>query len=236
MKLLIVIPAYNEEQLIASTVRRVVEFVSAYFKDEWHLVIADNQSTDQTPAIGQRLAQQYPRVSYLAVSRRGKGAAIRAGWQHFSADIYCFMDADLATDLSALPALIDGIIEGNDVVIGSRFHPQAQVKRSMIRKLFSWGYRLVLRLLVGLKIKDAPCGFKAINSRIKENLLPQVQNDQWFFDSELLILADRLGYKIKEIPVRWRDPREGTDQSRVRAGTLALAYLKQVLALRSRLK
>ncbi len=235
IKVLIVIPAYNEEQLINSTVRKVVAFISQNLTVDWRVVIADNQSTDQTPLIAQKLASEMPGVNYLAVPIQGKGAAIRAGWQHWTADVYCFMDADLATDLTALPELIRGIKEGNDMVVGSRFHRDSQVKRSIVRKLFSLGYRLILQMMIGLKVKDAPCGFKAINSRIKENLLPQVQNNQWFFDSELLILADHGNYKIKEIPVNWSDPREGTDKSRVNPMFLGLEYLKKVLALRKRL-
>ncbi|NUM25919.1 MAG: glycosyltransferase family 2 protein [Candidatus Buchananbacteria bacterium] len=235
MKVLIVIPAYNEETLIQSTVERVVSFASKNLTVDWEVVVADNQSTDQTALIVQSLAAKFFQVKYLMVPVRGKGAAIRAGWNNFSADVYCFMDADLATDLAALPALIDGLASGYDLAVGSRYHPDSLVKRSLTRRVFSLGYRLALRLLVGLRVKDAPCGFKAINSKIKENLLPHVQNDQWFFDSELLILAAHQGYRIKEIPVIWQDPREGSDKSRVKPWSLALAYLKHVLELRKRL-
>ena len=97
------------------------------------------------------------------------------------------------------------------------------------------GYRMALKILLGLKIKDVPCGFKAINGEIKERVLPQVKNNEWFFDSELLILTEKNGYKIKEIPVIWKDPREGEDQSKVQALSLSWAYLREVLALRRRL-
>jgi len=106
---------------------------------------------------------------------------------------------------------------------------------SLTRKIFSSGYRLILKIFLKTKIKDAPCGFKAINSKIKANILPQVENNQWFFDSELVILAERSGYKIKEIPVIWNDPRKETDKSRVSPISLSLAYFKQVLVLRKRL-
>jgi len=236
MKILIVIPAYNEENILAATIAKIVDFCQKNLTIDWQVVIADNQSTDQTGIIGQKLARQYPAVSYLFVGQKGKGAAIRSGWQKNDADIYCFMDADLATDLSALPRLIGEMAKGNDVVIGSRFAKGSRVKRSTIRQLFSLGYRLVLKILLATKIKDTPCGFKAINNRVKKNILALVKNQEWFFDSELVIMAEKQGYKIKEIPVAWHDPREGTDKSRVKPLALSLAYFKQALALRKRLK
>ena len=235
MKILIVIPAYNEEKILRENILEVFNFCRANLKIDWQIVIADNNSSDRTSLIGRGLVGQYPKVDYLLVEKQGKGAAIRAGWQNFSADIYSFMDADLATDLSALPRLIEAISQGYDLVIGSRFHPRSEIKRSLTRKIFSSGYRLILKIFLKTKIKDAPCGFKAINSKIKANILPQVENNQWFFDSELVILAERSGYKIKEIPVIWNDPRKETDKSRVSPISLSLAYFKQVLVLRKRL-
>ena len=236
MKVLIVIPAYNEEAIIESTIRKLINFLKNHPEFLWQVVIADNDSTDQTSKIAKSLAETFLAVDYLFVAERGKGAAIRAGWNNFSADVYCFMDADLATDLEALPVLIQAIVVGSDIAVGSRYHPDSRVDRAFARKIFSLGYRLALKMLVGLKVKDAPCGFKAINSKIKDILLPTVENNQWFFDSELLILADHQGYQIKEIPVIWADPREGVDKSRVKPWSLAWAYLSEILKLKRRLK
>jgi glycosyltransferase involved in cell wall biosynthesis len=183
MKILIVLPVLNEEKIIVANVKKLVDFCQQNLALEWQIVIADNQSTDRTAELASQLVDHYPNISYLNVSKRGKGAAIRAGWNHAPADIYCFMDADLATDLSALSALIIAFNQGGDFVIGNRFHPHSQVKRSWLRKIFSFGYRFVLKLFLGLKIKDAPCGFKAISQDIKNNVLNLVEDDQWFFDS-----------------------------------------------------
>jgi len=142
----------------------------------------------------------------------------------------------LATDLSSFPLLISKIKKGSDLVIGSRFHHDSKVKRLFLRRFFSSGYFLMAKLLVGTKIKDLPCGFKAINAKIKENILPLVKNKKWFFDSELTILAEKSNYKIKEIPVVWQDFREGEDKTRVSPFSLSLVYIKELLSLRKRLK
>lgn len=236
MKILIVIPVYNEEIILKQNVLKIFNFCKKNLKIDWQIIIADNKSTDKTSEIGKSFDQNYSQITYFYVDQKGKGAAIFAGWKNFEADVYCFMDADLATDLLALPELISGIQEGNDVVIGSRRHPQSKVERLFVRKVFSLGYRLIAKVLLGLKIMDLPCGFKAINSKIKVDILPQIKNKEWFFDSELVILAEKKRYKVKEIPVVWKDLREGGDKSKVQAISLSLAYFKQLMALRKRLQ
>jgi len=235
MKILIIIPAYNEASILKENILEVFNFCQSNLTINWQIVIADNKSVDQTLVIGKELADKYQQVEYLYVDQKGKGAAISAGWQKYQADIYCFMDADLATKLSALPELISGFLQGYDIVIGSRFHKQSKVQRSLVRKLFSLGYRLVIRILLGLKVKDLPCGFKAINSEIKANILPKVEDKEWFFDSELVILAEKRGYKIKEIPVIWSEPRNKNNKSRVKVISLSLAYFRKVWQLRKKL-
>ncbi|MAG44275.1 glycosyl transferase [bacterium] len=236
MKIIIVVPVFNEEKILKQNILKIFEFCNNNLSIDWQIIIADNKSTDQTSNIGKTLALVYQEVEYLYVDKQGKGVAIKTAWEKYSGDIYCFMDADLATGLSALPPLINGFTGGYDLVIGSRYHVHSKVNRTFIRKIFSLGYRLVLKIFLGLKVLDAPCGFKAINSKIKENILPKVQNDKWFFDSELLILVYKQGYKIKEIPVTWLDPREGKDKSRVKAISLSWNYFIQILAIKKRLK
>ena len=236
MKILIAIPAYNEDLILEKNIIKIFEFCQKNLSIGWQVVIADNNSTDKTAQIAKDLATKFSGVEYLFVAQKGKGIAIKTAWQKYQADIYCFMDADLATDLSALPELISGISHGYDVVIGSRFHRQSKVARSSTRKIISNGYRLILKVILGLKINDAPWGFKAIKAKIKEDILPQVKNNEWFFDSELVVLAEKKGYKIKEIPVVWHDPRVGEDRSKVNPISLSFEYFKQVLALKKQLK
>lgn len=236
MKILIALPVYNEEMILKNSVTKLYDFCLKNLADDWQIIIADNRSTDQTAAIAQNMAGQGPAVQYLSVAQKGKGAAIRAAWEQNEADIYCFMDADLATDLAGLPALIEAIRAGNDLAVGSRFLPGSKVSRSLARKLTSRIYRLILKILLGLKANDAPCGFKAINQKIKEEILPRVKNSQWFFDSELVVLAEKKGYRLKEIPVVWHDPRKGSDKSRVKILSLGWEYLKRVIDLRRRIR
>ncbi len=236
MKILIALPAYNEESILEKSVLKLLVFCQQNLRDDWQIIIADNNSEDGTAMIAKNLATKFSAVKYLFVSQKGKGIAIKTAWQQETADVYCFMDADLATDLAALPQLISGIGEGNDLVIGSRFHPKSKVTRSPGRKLTSQAYRLILKIILSLKINDAPCGFKAVNQKVKENLLDLIKNQEWFFDSELVVLAEKKGYKIKEIPISWQDPREGTDKSRVNILTLSWDYFKEVLALRKRIR
>jgi len=235
MKILIAIPVYNEEKILKTNILKIVDFCKNNLKIDWQIVIADNKSNDQTGIIAKNLAGSIAQVEYLFVGIKGKGAAIRQAWKSYHADIYCFMDADLATDLLALPNLIDEIALGNDLVIGSRFHPQSSYKRSLARKFFSLGYRIVLKIILNLGIKDAPCGFKAISSKVKQEILPLVKDDKWFFDSELLILSKAKGFSIKEIPVTWADPREGNDKSKVKTLALSWSYFKKVLELKKRI-
>ncbi len=236
MKVNITLPAYNEAAVLERTVRQLVDFCQANLHDDWHIVIADNRSTDTTPEIGKHLAQLFDAVTYCFVGSKGKGVAIKAGWQALPADVYCFMDADLATDLEALPALLSALtVHGHDVAIGSRSHPESVVDRTWFRRFFSFGYRLLARGAVGTRLGDLACGFKAINRRVYEQIVPQAHTTEWFFDSELTLLAEHLGFSVVEVPVHWRDIREAGDQSRVKTIQLSIAYTRQLLDLRRRL-
>ncbi len=236
MKVLIAIPAYNEELILEKSIYKLLDFCNKNLSDSINIIIADNNSKDKTSQIAKSLAAKFSNVQYLFIEKKGKGIAIKQAWQSQIADIYCFMDADLATDLSSLPLLISEIKKGNDMVIGSRFHPNSKVKRLFVRKLFSFGYFLLAKILLGVKTKDLPCGFKAINAKIKENILPYVKNQEWFFDSELVILSEKNGFKVKEIEVVWQDIREGEDKSKVNAISLGFNYLKELLRIKKELK
>lgn len=230
--IVIVLPAYNEAAIIEHNVKKVVDFCAKNFVDNVQVVIADNGSTDQTPEIGKHLAGNFNNVIYFPVSQKGKGIAIKSAWQAHAADVYIFMDADLSTDISGLPALVRTIANGSDLAIGNRFHPNSNCERTLIRRIVSKMYQTAIKILLNTKVSDAPCGFKAIGKKAHKEILPQVKNNEWFFDSELVVRAERGGLSIAELPVQWKDIREGLDKSRVNILTLGCQYLLQIMKLR----
>jgi glycosyltransferase AglD len=237
MKILIAIPAYNEAKILEQNVTKVAEFTRTNFlADQFKIIIADNNSKDNTRQIADTLKARFANVDYLFEPRQGKGFAIASAWQKFpdDYDIYVFLDADLATDLVALPDLIKALQEGNEVAIGCRYLQQSQVVKSISRRIFSFCYRLMLKILLKTKIKDMPCGFKAISRKVLNEIVPLVENHTWFFDTELVYLAEKRGFKIKEIPVKWREPRSEGDKSRVSVIHVSRLYIKEALRLKKR--
>ncbi len=233
MRVVIAIPAYNEEKILAETVRTVADFVTKSIPHHnTSIVIADNASTDKTSRIGRQLATELPGVHYLHTPERGKGIAIRRAWQSQEADVYVFMDADLATSLDALPALIDTVAQGSaPIAIGSRNHTHSQIHRTRLRRFFSFGYRVLTRILLGTRIHDIPCGFKAVSREVIERIMPTVKDNSWFFDSELVLRAEKAGMTIHEIPITWHDIR--TRVSRVQVIRVSLDYLRRIIRLRA---
>ena len=237
MKVCVVLPALNEERIIANSCKQVMRYLDAHRPGwDWELMVVDNGSKDKTSEIVRELVTREARLQYLKIDRIGKGYAIKAGWQAASADVYMFMDADLATDLAATPVVLNAVSqEGYDVAVGSRYAPGAVVERDWLRRITSRGYWILLKLLLGVRVADAPCGFKAISRKVRDQLLPQVENGEWFFDTELLVRPARAGYRVKEIPVRWREIITPGRKSKVKIFALSIGYLRSVISLRRRL-
>ncbi|MBI2846149.1 MAG: glycosyltransferase family 2 protein, partial [Chloroflexi bacterium] len=199
----VVIPAYNEEAQLEKSISTLVAFLQTSLQNPWQVTIADNASRDGTPEVGQRLAKT-PGVDYLRLERKGRGYALRQAWSRSQADILCYMDVDLSTNLSAFPPMVEALHSGNyQVGIGSRLMRGAQVTRQWKREILSRGYNLLIRLMFLNKFSDAQCGFKALTRQAAQELLPLVQDNDWFFDTELLLRAEQRGYRIFEIPVEW---------------------------------
>jgi putative flippase GtrA len=172
----------------------------------WRIVIADNASTDETPRIAAALAAELTGVEVLRLPLRGRGRALRAAWLGSDAEVVCYMDVDLSTDLRALLPLVAPLVSGHsDVAIGTRLHRGSQVVRGARRELISRSYNRLLRVTLGARFSDAQCGFKAMRTSAARRLLPAVRDDSWFFDTELLMLAQREGLRIHEVPVDWID-------------------------------
>lgn len=229
----IVIPVYNEQAILSATVGRVHDFLDKNIPDTWQITIADNASTDNTLKIARQLEEQYKNVKCVHLDQKGRGRALKKAWNESNADILCYMDADLATDLSALLPLIDAIKKGAVVATGNRFDKHSTVRRDLNRTILSKGYNAIAKMIVKTKIEDLQCGFKAISQKAKKELLPMTQDNAWFFDSELLILAEKQGYPIAQIPVKWTESKR---TSRVHIVSTVTNYIKNLLALRKRLK
>ena len=227
----VVIPGLNEERILADTVATLSEFMTSNMADyDWRVVIADNGSTDATQETGLRLAEHSDRVQYLRLEQRGRGRALKHAWTQSNADVMAYMDMDLATDLASLPTMAAAIAhDGYDVAFGSRLRRGAEViGRSPKREFISRCYSLIFRSMFLTRFVDAQCGFKAVSRRVVEQVLPLVQDTGWFFDTELLILCEKNGYRVREIPVRWVDDPD----SRVKIVSTAIEDMKGLLRLR----
>ncbi len=202
----VVVPVHNEEVDLERSVRRLVAHLDRGFPWSWQVTIADNASTDATWTIAQRLAATLPGVRAVHLDQKGRGRALRAAWSRSDAAVLAYMDVDLSTDLAALAPLVAPLLSGHsDVAIGSRLARSARVVRGPKRELVSRCYNLLLRTTLGARFSDAQCGFKAIRADRARDLLPLVEDTGWFFDTELLVLAERAGLRIHEVPVDWVD-------------------------------
>ena len=201
----IVLPVYNEEAELRAHCLKLYEYVTSQTNYNWEITVADNASTDSTPAIGKKLAQRRS-INYVRLAKKGRGRAVKQLWLESKADIVMYMDIDLSTDLKHLSKLIDALCRGADVAIGSRLLPNSVVeKRSFKREFVSRSYNFMIKLLFMIKFSDAQCGFKAVTKKAANELIPYVRDNEWFMDSELLILAEKCGYTIYEEPVHWVD-------------------------------
>ena len=201
----IVIPVYNEEQALPRSIVILADFLRENLSNPWQIIIADNASTDGTRSVSEMLCQRYPGVNYLYLPQKGRGRALRAAWLDSTADIVSYMDVDLSTDLSHLPQLVDALDRGYHIAIGSRLSKGSQVTRSFKREVTSRGYNLLIKSMFFTPFQDAQCGFKALTRRTAQAIVPHIKNDNWFFDTELLIIAAKRGYRIKQLPVKWDD-------------------------------
>ncbi|MEA2311472.1 MAG: hypothetical protein QOE28_1440 [Solirubrobacteraceae bacterium] len=225
----VVIPVFNEEDALERSVRRLHRYLSDEFPFSWRIVVADNASTDATPAIAERLAGSLPGVSVLRLERKGRGRALRAAWSASGADVVAYMDVDLSTDLRGLLPLVAPLLSGHsDLAIGTRLARGARVVRGPKRELISRGYNRILHTVLRARFSDAQCGFKAARTAaLRGGLLDGVRDDGWFFDTELLVLAQRRGLRIHEVPVDWIDDPD----SRVAIVPTALDDLRGVARL-----
>ncbi len=227
----IVLPCLNEERILPQSVQRLRAFLltemTAY---TWRIVIADNGSTDGTLAAAIALSGELSAIRYIHLKDRGRGRALRQAWTESRADVVAYMDVDLSTALAHLPDLVEAIADKEyHIAVGSRLLPESRVTgRTLVREFTSRAYSILFRLMFWTTFRDAQCGFKAVSRSVADNLVPQVRGNGWFFDSELLILAQKCGYRIHELPVNWNDDLD----SRVLIIPTAWEQVKGLLRLR----
>jgi len=209
----IVVPVYNEQATLEASLRRLHRYLTDAVQESWRITIADNASTDATPALADALAAELDHVVAVHLPLKGRGRALKEVWGSSPAEVLVYLDEDLSTDLAALPPLVAPLLSGHsDLAIGTRLGRTSRVTRGGKREFISRSYNLLLRRTMAVGFSDAQCGFKAIRRDVARRILPLVEDDGWFFDTELLILAERAGLRIHEIPVDWvDDPHSSVD-------------------------
>jgi glycosyltransferase involved in cell wall biosynthesis len=230
----VTLPIFSEEARLARSLPRLHRFLSESFRLplEFQIVIANNGSTDRTQEIAERFSRELPNVRVLQIPEKGRGGAVKRAWLESEAEVLTYMDVDLATDLEAFPALVEAVASGQaDIAIASRLLAGSKTNRSWRRDVISRAYVRLARALCGLRCSDAQCGFKAISRTAAQALLPQVQDNGWFFDTELLVRAQCGGWRIAEVPVKWTEDRD----SRVRIVRTAWEDVRGLMRLRREL-
>jgi putative flippase GtrA len=219
----VVVPVYNEERALPGCLQVLRSYLDDQFPFEWTITVVDNASTDGVLEVARQLAESDDRVRVLHLDRKGRGHALRTAWEHSDADVVVYMDVDLSTSLDALLPLVVPLVNGHsDIAIGSRLAPGARTVRSPRREVISWCYNTMIRLTHGVRFSDAQCGFKAARTEVIRPLLAHVRDDGWFFDTELLLLADYNGLRVYEVPVDWVEDLD----SRVRIVSTAMGDVR----------
>lgn len=228
----VTIPVFNEEVRLAASMPKLHWFLCEHCRFPFEIVIADNASTDRTLEVARSFADTHQTVRVMHLAEKGRGRAVKHSWSASRADILSYMDVDLSTDLAAFPPLIEALHGGSyDLAVGSRRLKSSLTTRGLKREIISRCYMLLVKILFQTKFSDAQCGFKAITRSAATALLPLVEDNGWFMDTELLILAEKLGYRIFDLPVRWVDDPD----SRVRIWSTALGDIKGLVRVRRNL-
>jgi putative flippase GtrA len=224
----IVVPVYNEEHVLAQSIGRLRSYLARGFPFPWRITVVDNGSTDRTWDVADGLVHAHPEVHAIHLDRKGRGFALRTAWTASPAPVLVYMDVDLSTALDALLPLVAPLVTGHsDLACGSRLAASSVVARGPKRELISRSYNLILRGVFATRFRDAQCGFKAVRADVAQALLPEIVDDAWFFDTELLLLAEHNGLRVHEVPVDWVDDPD----TRVHVTQTALDDLKGVARL-----
>ena len=225
----VVIPVYNEEVALQESIPRLCVFLRDNLPNQWRVTIADNASIDGTRAVSEALCRAFPAVNYLYLPEKGRGRALKIAWLSSECDIVSYMDVDLSTDLSHFPALVAELEAGCHIATGSRLSRGSKVtQRSFKREFTSRTYNKLIWSMFFVGFPDAQCGFKAMTRHAAQAIVPHIENNNWFFDTELLIIAEKRGYRIGVVPVAWEDDPTST----VNVAKTAAEDIKGLLRLR----
>jgi glycosyltransferase involved in cell wall biosynthesis len=229
MKICIIIPAYNEEKIIEGSVIKLKNHLDNLNYD-YEIVIAENNSTDSTFEKALEMASKYNNVKVSVTKGAGRGRALNKVIRESNADIIGYMDADLSTDISAIPKFVESIQKGAALAIGSRHLPDSEVKRGLKRTVLSKGYNFMANSILNLNVKDTQCGFKFFHKNSIREILPLIKDEKWFWDTELIYNAKKKGYDVTEIPVAWIEDKD----SKVKIINTSIGYLARMFELRHR--
>jgi glycosyltransferase involved in cell wall biosynthesis len=228
----VVVPVLNEAHVLKKNVETLFGFLQASLQYHWRIVIVDNGSTDSTQKVAKELAKAHPEVKVLRLFQRGRGRALRHAWLRSNADMVCYMDVDLSTKLCHVPELLDAIAHGGyDVATGSRLMRESRTERSLKREIISRIYNVLVKAVFFTRFSDAQCGFKALSRKAVEEIVPRIKDQAWFFDTEMLVLAEKQGYRIKDVPVEWLED----DDSRVKIIQTGWEDIKGIFRVRRQL-
>lgn len=229
------LPVFNEEKILKENVLNLLNYLKERnFSFAWQIVILNNGSTDNTEKICAELAGD--KVKIVNILEPGKGRAIKSHGLKSKADVLAYMDIDLAVDLNNIPGLIQPLLENNyDLIIGSRLLPESKTERSALRSFSSKTYNFLSRIILGHKLSDLQCGFKAIKIKKIQRIIPYIKSNKWFFDTELIALADHFNFKIKEIPVVWQENRYAKRKSKINLINDSCKFFLNLIKLKLRL-
>jgi glycosyltransferase involved in cell wall biosynthesis len=224
----VVLPVYNEAHVLERSVRALHAFLTDNLAHEWRILVADNGSSDGTIDVARRLEAELKDVAVMHIPEAGRGRALSRAWLASTADVLAYMDIDLSTDLEAFPRIVSLVADqGYDVAAGSRLDRASETTRSIKREVLSRGYVLLISLMFRARLDDTQCGFKAIRRECAQKLLPYVTDTGWFWDTELLLLARKGGWRVAFVPVRWVEDKD----SRVKVISTVLKDVKGLLRM-----
>lgn len=236
MRVACIIPAHDEAAILEANAKRVWSWGREVFGETFALVLSENGSHDSTAWVAKLLEKILPGTVAISSKSAGKGGAIKRAAAAVEADTYLFMDADLSSDLSSAAGLVRAVASGADCAIGSRRASGAEVHRPLSRRLMTWAYALCAQTLLHLGVRDAQCGCKAFSRHVRDEVLPLVRDDGFFFDTEFLARLRQKDAHLEEIGIRWSERPRASGASKVKVFSTGLDFLKKAAALRKELR